>query len=202
MKGRTSQAASLLNVTGFGENAMLGNKIPHASIMSNQTMNLGAGASGYLSKLNMQINRRSAVTKSSIDEELDSADDDQFISNLEMIMNSSDLFDGQYGLTYIKCCRCDARLEYYPEDSLGSLIVICSTIVHRELNLMAPFVLDMLTAIMRIASNKIYGWQTNSNFYLPGNYTSIARQFLRCTLHQLVNNKIFYQLFQINFDCN
>lgn len=40
----------------------------------------------------------------------------------------------------------------------------------------------------------------NSNFYLPGNYTCIAKQFIRCTLHQLSSNEIFFQLFQCNFE--
>jgi len=40
----------------------------------------------------------------------------------------------------------------------------------------------------------------NSNFYLPGNYTCIAKQFIRCSLHQLAGNEIFYQLFQSNFE--
>lgn len=52
----------------------------------------------------------------------------------------------------------------------------------------------------RIASKKIYSWQANYNYYLPGNYCSIAKQFLRCTLHQLVSNQIFFQLFQSRFE--
>lgn len=36
----------------------------------------------------------------------------------------------------------------------------------------------------------------NSNVHLPANTASIARQFLRCTLHQLNSNGIFRQIFQ------
>ena len=115
-------------------------------------------------------------------------------------MNNSELLSGEYGLSYIKCSRCDSRLEYYNEDSLGGMIVICSTFVHRESALAAPMILDMLNAIMRIASKKMYAWQVNSTFYLPGNYTSIAKQFIRCLLQQLLSNKILYQLFQLDFD--
>ncbi len=46
----------------------------------------------------------------------------------------------------------------------------------------------------------MYGWQGDSNFYFPGNYNSVAKQFLRCILHQLVRNEIFYQLFQCEFE--
>lgn len=35
-----------------------------------------------------------------------------------------------------------------------------------------------------------------SNLYIPGEVGSIARQFLRCLLHQLTPNKVFIQLFQ------
>ena len=36
----------------------------------------------------------------------------------------------------------------------------------------------------------------SSNVHLPGNTMSIARQFIRCTLHQLLSNGIFRQIFQ------
>lgn len=35
-----------------------------------------------------------------------------------------------------------------------------------------------------------------SNLYIPGEVGSIARQFMRCILHQLTPNKVFIQLFQ------
>ena len=54
--------------------------------------------------------------------------------------------------------------------------------------------------VFRIASKKMYSWQTNSNFYFPGNYVSVAKQFLRCVFSQLVRNEIFYQLFQCEFE--
>lgn len=98
-----------------------------------------------------QVVRRSAVTKCSIDDDNtnDSDNENIFLSNFELIMNSNDLLNGEFGFCYIKCSRCDSRLEYYAEDSIGSLIVACSTIVHRESALAAPFILDMLIAIMR-----------------------------------------------------
>ena len=39
-----------------------------------------------------------------------------------------------------------------------------------------------------------------SNVMVPGNSVSIARQFIRCVLHQLAPNGIFPMLFQSNFD--
>jgi hypothetical protein len=46
----------------------------------------------------------------------------------------------------------------------------------------------------------MYSWQTDSNFYFPGNYVSVAKQFLRCVFSQLVRNEIFFQLFQCEFE--
>ena len=39
-----------------------------------------------------------------------------------------------------------------------------------------------------------------SNVIIPGNSISIARQFLRCVLHQMAPNGIFPMLFQSNLD--
>ena len=41
-----------------------------------------------------------------------------------------------------------------------------------------------------------------SNMMIPGNSVSIARQFLRCVLHQLAPNGIFPMLFQSSFEGN
>jgi hypothetical protein len=41
------------------------------------------------------------------------------------------LNSGEYGLCYITCARCQCRMEAYGEDTLGSLLVICSTLVYR-----------------------------------------------------------------------
>ena len=58
----------------------------------------------------------------------------------------------------------------------------------------------MLPEILRCnskwAGSTTYTWQTGSNLYVPGEVGSIARQFLRCILHQLTPNKVFVQLFQ------
>lgn len=53
------------------------------------------------------------------------------------------------GLGYLTCQRCFCRIETYNEDTLGGLIVACSTLVHRDCQLAAPFILDMILAITR-----------------------------------------------------
>ena len=68
---------------------------------------------------------------------------------LEEPLNTDYIYNGECGLGYINCQRCNCRLENYNEDTLGSLIVICSTLVHRETVLAAPFILDMIIAVAR-----------------------------------------------------
>jgi hypothetical protein len=119
-----------------------------------------------------QVNRKSAITKYSIDDNeasaaYDSNDENIYLSKYDMVMNSNELFNGEFGLTYIKCFRCEARLEYYSEDSLGGLIVACSTIVHRECSLAAPLILDMIVSIMRYILNiqRIFECYINNLIY-------------------------------------
>ena len=59
------------------------------------------------------------------------------------------IISGESGLCYINCQRCNCRLEYYNEESLSGMIIICSTLIHRECALAAPFILDMIIAITR-----------------------------------------------------
>jgi hypothetical protein len=200
---KITQSSSILNTGVTGVDRVSETFFKHNSY-TQLTQNVASG--GAINQRLSQVVRKSAITKYSMDDDAnqqyDSTDENTYLSKYDLIMNSNELFNGEYGLTYIKCFRCDSRLEYYNEDSLGGLITLCTTLVHRECFLAAPFILDMLIPILRIAAKKQYGWQVNSNFYLPGNYTSVAKQFLRCVLHQLINNKILFQLFQCDFESN
>ncbi|XP_035227755.1 protein unc-79 homolog isoform X3 [Stegodyphus dumicola] len=95
-----------------------------------------------------------------------------------------------------RCTECGAVLEEYSDEEIGLCIVILSTFVHREAAMAAPLLPNMLRVVARIASSPSYPWQTESNIHLPGGSVSIARQFLRCTLHQLAPNGVFVQIFQ------
>jgi hypothetical protein len=88
------------------------------------------------------------------DEELDDdVNDQQFdvneYSNLQLIMNSNVLLNGEYGLCYKRCLRCNRRLEFYGDDALASLIVACGILVHRECSLAAPLILEMIMATLK-----------------------------------------------------
>jgi hypothetical protein len=96
------------------------------------------------------ISRRSAVTCN-----LESGDYEAQLETLEkhttlyLVMNSKKLDSGEYGLSYLKCLRCNRRLELYSEDVIGGLIVICGTYVHRESAQAAPFIIDMIMVILK-----------------------------------------------------
>ncbi|GFT07465.1 protein unc-79 homolog [Nephila pilipes] len=95
-----------------------------------------------------------------------------------------------------RCTECGAVIEEYSDEEIGLCIVILSTFVHREPAMAAPLLPKMLRIVARIASSPNYPWQGECNIHLPGGSVSVARQFLRCTLHQLAPNGIFVQVFQ------
>ncbi|XP_013379281.1 protein unc-79 homolog [Lingula anatina] len=95
-----------------------------------------------------------------------------------------------------RCPECKAVLEQYDEDTISLCIVCMEAFVHREPSMSAPYLLDMLQAVTRIAANSPYPWQNDWKVVIPGSSVSVARQFLRCVLHQLAPNGIFPQLFQ------
>ncbi|XP_052267084.1 protein unc-79 homolog [Dreissena polymorpha] len=101
-----------------------------------------------------------------------------------------------------RCLDCNAVLEEYDDDTIGLCVVVLATYIHREPSLATPMLLESLIAVARIAASSPYTWQTESNMVVPGNSLSIARQFLRCCLHQLAPNGIFPMLFQSSFEDN
>ena len=52
-----------------------------------------------------------------------------------------------------------------------------------------------------MAGTQMFSWQYNHlKTHLPGSATSIGAQFLRCVLHQLAPNQIFYQIFTTSIE--
>ncbi|XP_053376174.1 protein unc-79 homolog isoform X2 [Mercenaria mercenaria] len=98
-----------------------------------------------------------------------------------------------------RCQDCSAILEQYDDEIIGLSVVVLATYIHREPSLATPMLLESLIAVSRIASSSPYAWQMETNVMVPGNSLSIARQFLRCCLHQLAPNGIFPMLFQSDF---
>ncbi len=52
-------------------------------------------------------------------------------------------------LNIIDCERCGKQLELYSEDTLGHLVLICSSIIQRECGLVAPYILDIILGVTR-----------------------------------------------------
>ncbi|KAH9417943.1 Protein unc-79 [Dermatophagoides pteronyssinus] len=94
------------------------------------------------------------------------------------------------------CNCCDMPIEKFDEHELGLCLVALATFVHRNPTLAAPTLPQILKLTSRYALRCVFPWQMESNIHLPGNTASIARQFIRCTLHQLNSNGIFRQIFQ------
>ncbi|XP_016000971.2 protein unc-79 homolog isoform X6 [Rousettus aegyptiacus] len=94
-----------------------------------------------------------------------------------------------------KCHDCGAILEEYDEETLGLAIVVLSTFIHLSPDLAAPLLLDIMQSVGRLASSTTFSNQAES-MMVPGNAAGVAKQFLRCVLHQLAPNGIFPQLFQ------
>ncbi|XP_046579791.1 LOW QUALITY PROTEIN: protein unc-79 homolog [Haliotis rubra] len=99
-----------------------------------------------------------------------------------------------------RCAECGAVLEQYDDDTIGLCTTVLATFIHREPALAMPMLLEMLQSVSSIASGSQYSWQAESSVMMPGNSVSIARQFLRCVLHQLAPNGIFPMLFTSNLE--
>lgn len=58
-----------------------------------------------------------------------------------------------------------------------------------------PFLPDILVIVSRVALHHTFSWQYESSTHLPAGSQAIAHQFIRCVLHQLAPNGVFYQIF-------
>ncbi|XP_055629586.1 protein unc-79 homolog isoform X2 [Toxorhynchites rutilus septentrionalis] len=94
-----------------------------------------------------------------------------------------------------RCSECGAIKEEYTDEEMGIMLVLLSTFIHREPTLAAPFLPEILTIVSRVALHSTYPWQCESTTHLPGGSMSVAHQFIRCVLHQLSPNGVFYQIF-------
>lgn len=94
-----------------------------------------------------------------------------------------------------RCSECGALREEYTDEELGLFIVLLGTLIHREPSFAVPFLPDILILVSKVATNHTFSWQYESSTHLPGGSQSVAHQFIRCVLHQLAPNGVFYQIF-------
>lgn len=99
-----------------------------------------------------------------------------------------------------RCSNCGAITEEYSEDELGHCIIVVGAFINREPSLAAPLLPEILLTVTRIARSTQNNWELDSNTYVPGNSRSVARQFIRCVLHQLAGNGIFSKLFLMEME--
>lgn len=94
-----------------------------------------------------------------------------------------------------RCSECGALKEDYTDEELGLFIVLLGTLIHREPAMAVPFLPDILILVSKVATHHTFSWQYESTTHLPGGSQSVAHQFIRCVLHQLAPNGVFYQVF-------
>uniref|UniRef100_A0A182JSA7 Protein unc-79 n=1 Tax=Anopheles christyi TaxID=43041 RepID=A0A182JSA7_9DIPT len=94
-----------------------------------------------------------------------------------------------------RCTECGAVKEEYTDEEMGIMLIVLGTFIHREPSLGAPFLPEILTIVSRISLHPTFPWRCESLTHLPGGSQSVAHQFIRCVLHQLAPNGVFYQVF-------
>uniref|UniRef100_U5ELY1 Uncharacterized protein n=1 Tax=Corethrella appendiculata TaxID=1370023 RepID=U5ELY1_9DIPT len=94
-----------------------------------------------------------------------------------------------------RCGDCGAIIEEYTDEEIGILLIVLGTFIHREPTLAAPFLPEIMTIVAKISQHFTFPWQFESTTHLPGGSQSVAHQFIRCVLHQLTPNGVFYQIF-------
>uniref|UniRef100_A0A182N8V5 Protein unc-79 homolog n=1 Tax=Anopheles dirus TaxID=7168 RepID=A0A182N8V5_9DIPT len=95
----------------------------------------------------------------------------------------------------LRCTECGAVKEEYTDEEMGIMLIVLGTFIHREPSLGAPFLPEILTIVSRISLHPTFPWRCESLTHLPGGSQSVAHQFIRCVLHQLAPNGVFYQVF-------
>ncbi|KAM9466038.1 protein unc-79 homolog isoform 1-T1 [Clarias gariepinus] len=119
-------------------------------------------------------------------------------STVSMFVPAPEDFNDEQPTNMADRCRdCGAVLEEYDEETLALAVVVLSMFTHLSPDLAAPLLLDIMQSVGRLASSASYSGQAES-MLIPGNAAGVAKQFLRCVLHQLAPNGILPQLFQSN----
>lgn len=100
-----------------------------------------------------------------------------------------------------RCSTCGALTERYTHSEVALALVVVNTFVHRDPQLAAHLLPEILIVAARIAARPLYSWETEGSLtVIPGNPRSVARQFLRVTLQQLSSNGVFPLLFKIDLN--
>ncbi|XP_016115504.1 protein unc-79 homolog [Sinocyclocheilus grahami] len=119
-------------------------------------------------------------------------------STVSMFVPAPEDFSDEQPTTMSDRCRdCGAVLEEYDEETLALAVVVLSMFIHLSPDLAAPLLLEIMQSVGRLASSSNFTGQAES-VLIPGNVAGVAKQFLRCVLHQLAPNGILPQLFQSN----
>uniref|UniRef100_A0A8C1CAY9 Unc-79 homolog, NALCN channel complex subunit n=1 Tax=Cyprinus carpio carpio TaxID=630221 RepID=A0A8C1CAY9_CYPCA len=116
-------------------------------------------------------------------------------STASMFVPAPEDFSDEQPTTMADRCRdCGAVLEEYDEETLALAVVVLSMFIHLSPDLAAPLLLEIMQSVGRYTLFSV----CVCSMLIPGNVAGVAKQFLRCVLHQLAPNGILPQLFQSN----
>ena len=88
----------------------------------------------------------------------------------------------------------------FKSDQLVDCLVCTFYPVFRFKALAAPLLPEILLVVSRIARESQFSWELDTNVFIPSNTRSIAKQFIRCVLHQLSGNGIFWMIFHLRLN--
>ena len=75
-----------------------------------------------------------------------------------------------------RCATCGALTERYTHSEVALALVVVNTFVHRDPQLAAPLLPEILIVAARIAAQPLYSWEAEGSLtVIPGNPRSVAR---------------------------
>lgn len=90
-------------------------------------------------------------------------------------------------------------VQEFSDKDLSMCLVILETFIHHEPSMAAHMLPNILRLVARYSSASLDSSQTGSNVHLVGGSMFVARQFIRVSLHDLMENNIFHQIFTSHF---
>eukprot|EP00794_Sanderia_malayensis_P019917 gene19917-21865_t len=94
-----------------------------------------------------------------------------------------------------KCDDCGCTVSDHEEEIVNLCIVVLSTFIHREPEMAAPLLMNILCIVSRKCQRDPNSSST-FNLKIPGLTAGLASQFIRCIFVQLSPNGLFAELFR------
>ncbi|XP_065069505.1 protein unc-79 homolog [Rhopilema esculentum] len=93
-----------------------------------------------------------------------------------------------------KCPDCQSCVRDYDQETVNLCIVVLSTFIHRDPEMAAPLLMEMLGVVSRKILANGTSFIDACNSHKPRSAASLAKQFIRCVFVQLSPNGLFPEL--------